>query len=67
MKVKKLFKIFPRVERTRIIDTNSLKELYSGDMGHLPVEFFELSIDCARSTIDLKTNKPMLNIYIRKD
>lgn len=39
MKVKKLFKIFPRVERTRIIDTNSLKELYSGDMGHLPIEF----------------------------
>lgn len=44
MKVKKLFKIFPRVERTRIIDTNSLKELYSGNMGHLPNEFLSFPL-----------------------
>lgn len=66
MKIKKLFKIFPSTERVRIVNNISFKQLYSGNMGHLPSEFLELPIDCARSTIDLKTNQPMLNIYVSK-
>lgn len=66
MKIKKLFKIFPSTERIRIVDKISFEQLYSGYIIYLPSEFLELSIDCARSAIDLKENKPMLNIYIRK-
>lgn len=66
MKIKKLFKIFPSTGRIRIVDNITFKELYSGDIGFCPIEFFELPIDHARSAIDLKTNKPMLNIYVRK-
>lgn len=66
MKIKKLFKIFPSTGRIRVVDNITFKELYSGDMGYLPIEFFELSIDCARNTIDLETKKPTLNIYVRK-
>ena len=63
MKIKKLF---PSAERIRIVDNITFKELYSGDMGHLSGGFLEFSIDCARSAIDLKENKPMLNVYVRK-
>lgn len=66
MKVKKLFKIFPRTERIRIIETSSLHELYSGYMGNLSADFLKLPIDCARSTVCLEENRPMLNIYVRK-
>ena len=66
MKIKKLFKIFPSVERIRIVDNITFKELYSGDMGHLSGELLEFPIDCVRSAIDLKENKPMLYVYIRK-
>ena len=66
MKIKKLFKIFPSVEKIRIVDNITFKELYSGDMGHLPGGLLEFSIDCVRSAIDLKENKPMLYVYIRK-
>ncbi|CRH59622.1 Uncharacterised protein [Chlamydia trachomatis] len=66
MKIKKLFKIFPSVEKIRIIDNITFKELYSGDMGHLSGELLEFPIDCVRSAIDLKENKPMLYVYVRK-
>lgn len=66
MKIKKLFKIFSSVERIRIVDSITFKELYSGDMGHLSGGLLEFPIDCARSAIDLKENKPMLNVYVRK-
>ena len=66
MKIKKLFKIFSSVERIRIVDSITFKELYSGDMGHLSGGFLEFSIDCAISAIDLKENKPILYVYIRK-
>lgn len=66
MKIKKLFKIFPSAERIRIVDNITFKELYSGDMGHLPGGLLEFSIGCVRSAIDLKENKPMLYVYIRK-
>lgn len=66
MKIKKLFKIFPSVERIRIVDNITFKELYSGDMGHLSGELLEFPIDCVRSAIDLKENKPMLYVYVRK-
>lgn len=67
MKIKKLFKIFPSVERIRIVDNITFKELYSGDMGHLSGELLEFPIDCVRSAIDLKENKPILYVYIRKE
>lgn len=66
MKIKKLFKIFPSVEKIRIIDNITFKELYSGDMSHLSGELLEFPIDCVRSAIDLKENKPMLYVYVRK-
>ena len=66
MKIKKLFKIFPSAERIRIVDNITFKELYSGDMGHLSGGLLEFSIDCARSAIDLKENKPILYVYVRK-
>lgn len=66
MKIKKLFKIFPSAERIRIVDNITFKELYSGDMGHLSGGLLEFPIDCARSAINLKENKPMLNVYVRK-
>lgn len=66
MKIKKLFKIFPSVEKIRIVDNITFKELYSGDMGHLSGELLEFPIDCVRSAIDLKENKPMLYVYVRK-
>lgn len=40
MKIKKLFKIFPSTGRIRIVDNITFKELYSGDLGFLPIEFF---------------------------
>lgn len=67
MKIKKLFKIFPSAERIRIVDNITFKELYSGDMGHLSGGLLEFSIDCAISAIDLKENKPILYVYIRKE
>lgn len=67
MKIKKLFKIFPSAERIRIVDNITFKELYSGDMGHLSGGLLEFSIDRAISAIDLKENKPILYVYIRKE
>lgn len=66
MKIKKLFKIFSSVERIRIVDSITFKELYFGDMGHLSDGLLEFSIDCARNAIDLKENKPILIVYVRK-
>lgn len=66
MKIKKLFKIFSSVERIKIVDNITFKELYFGDMGHLPGGLLEFSIDCARSAIDWRENKPILYVYIRK-
>ena len=66
MKIKKLFKIFPSAERIRIVDNITFKELYSGDMDHLSGGLLEFSIDCAISAIDLKENKPILYVYVRK-
>lgn len=66
MKIKKLFKIFSSVERIMIVDNITFKELYSGDMGHLSGGLLEFSIDCVRNVIDLKENKPILIVYVRK-
>lgn len=66
MKVKKLFKIFPSAEKIKIIDIIDLDEIYFGNMSYLPSELLELPIESARSTIDLKTNRPMLNIYVMR-